>query len=316
MSFTVRDFTPTDYPHLVTHQATIYPDKPVTTQFFIDSDARRDPAMPIWRYVAEVDGVVVANAFLRGYGFEPSSVYEGRIMVLPAYRRRGIGAKLYEQLVEKTRALGGTALYLRSREDHPEGIRFIIARGHHEERRAWESWLHLDQFDPAPFRPIVEKVLASGIGIYSFSELAEHPEHLRQLHALENTVVLDVPDSEGNLQMSFEFWSEQWITNPDLSKESYFIALDGEDYVGLSNGFLDAAEARYYHTGLTGVHPDYRRRGIAFALKIRAAEWAKATGKTLIKTQNDATNVGMLAINRALGYVQQPAMVLFKREWD
>jgi RimJ/RimL family protein N-acetyltransferase len=53
---------------------------------------------------------------------------------------------------------------------------------------------------------------------------------------------------------------------------------------------------------MTATLPEYRRNGLALAVKSAAARWAAANGFERIVTENDADNVGMLAINRKLGY--------------
>ena len=67
------------------------------------------------------------------------------------------------------------------------------------------------------------------------------------------------------------------------------------------------------YNGLTGVRREYRRRGIARALKVKNLLWAKRNGYEVVKTWNDATNEGMLELNMALGFVKQPAWIGFKK---
>ena len=68
-------------------------------------------------------------------------------------------------------------------------------------------------------------------------------------------------------------------------------------------------------TGLTGTRREYRRRGIAVAMKVHALGWAKANGYELTKTWNATTNTGMLAINERLGFVKQPAWIEFTKRF-
>ncbi len=53
------------------------------------------------------------------------------------------------------------------------------------------------------------------------------------------------------------------------------MAVDGDEYVGMSNLWDDRASDALY-TGLTGVKRSHRRRGIATALKVRAIAYARA----------------------------------------
>ena len=49
-----------------------------------------------------------------------------------------------------------------------------------------------------------------------------------------------------------------------------------------------------------------QRRGIATALKLLTVQFAQKQGAYVIRTNNDATNAPMLAINRKLGYKPEP----------
>lgn len=60
---------------------------------------------------------------------------------------------------------------------------------------------------------------------------------------------------------------------------------------------------------MTGVIRDYRKRGIATALKVRALTYAKERGAPAVRTWNEVNNDGMLGINFRLGFVRQPAWI-------
>ena len=51
---------------------------------------------------------------------------------------------------------------------------------------------------------------------------------------------------------------------------------------------------------ITGVLPEYRRRGIARLLKLRVHEWARTHGYREIHTST--ANAAVVALNTALGY--------------
>jgi len=76
-----------------------------------------------------------------------------------------------------------------------------------------------------------------------------------------------------------------------------------------------APEPDGLRTGLTAVKRAHRRRGIAFALKIRALEFAVAQGFKRVQTDNEANNRGMLAINIELGFVKYPAWVHYVKSF-
>jgi len=99
-----------------------------------------------------------------------------------------------------------------------------------------------------------------------------------------------------------------------LLPAGYFVAVDGDWYVGTSTLWL-APEPQVLRTGLTGVRRAYRRRGIAFALKVRSLEFGKAQGYVSVQTENELNNRGMLAINDELGFVKNPAWVHYLKSF-
>jgi len=57
--------------------------------------------------------------------------------------------------------------------------------------------------------------------------------------------------------------------------------------------------------GLTAVGREWRRRGLASALKQATIAWASARGLRELYTWTQSGNEGMQAVNRGLGYVDR-----------
>ena len=66
------------------------------------------------------------------------------------------------------------------------------------------------------------------------------------------------------------------------------------------------------HNLTTNVYPEYRKRGIATALKILTIRFARQQRMQVIRTGNDSTNASMLAINRKLGYKPEPGCYVLR----
>jgi RimJ/RimL family protein N-acetyltransferase len=67
---------------------------------------------------------------------------------------------------------------------------------------------------------------------------------------------------------------------------------------------------------MTATLPEFRRRGLALAVKLAAARWAQANGFERILTENDAENTGMLAVNQRLGYRPLYEQTKWVLEWE
>jgi GNAT superfamily N-acetyltransferase len=112
--------------------------------------------------------------------------------------------------------------------------------------------------------------------------------------------------------MTLEQWINDTMNYEMLIRDAYLIAVtaDGQ-YVGLTNMWADRASDVLY-TGLTAVRREYRRKGIAAALKTRVLCWAKAQGRNEVRTDNADTNP-MLQLNYRLGFRPIPAYVGLKK---
>ena len=59
---------------------------------------------------------------------------------------------------------------------------------------------------------------------------------------------------------------------------------------------------------------NYRRKGIATALKHIGLSWAKNTHYDKIRTNNVSTNSGMLHINTSAGFKFLPGWIIFEKK--
>ena len=101
--------------------------------------------------------------------------------------------------------------------------------------------------------------------------------------------------------------------HPDFIPEGYFIAMDGERWVGTSSVWNRRSKPGELYTRLTGVVRSHRRRGIATALKVRAHEFARTTGAETIVTDNEENNP-MFDLNVQLGFRPTKAWLQFRKE--
>lgn len=93
-----------------------------------------------------------------------------------------------------------------------------------------------------------------------------------------------------------------WLDMPYVLPDAYFIARDGDDYVGVSDVSLFEAVPGGLTQGFTGVKRDYRRRGLATALKISAIAYAQAHGYQLMQSFNKPEQAAIRALNEKLGF--------------
>ena len=166
-------------------------------------------------------------------------------------------------------------------------------RGFVEERREKGVALDLTAIEPPPVEP------PPGVEIVTW---ADRPELARGLFEVSVETSPDVPGYEDETHEPFEAWLAHEMQGPGDRPEATFVAVAGDEAVGYAKFSLSsAAPTRAYHD-LTAVKRDWRRRGIARALKSAQIGWAKANGFELLRTTNDERNTPMRRLNEQLGY--------------
>ena len=110
----------------------------------------------------------------------------------------------------------------------------------------------------------------------------------------------------------FNIYKKTVLAHPKFNADSWFFVLYGDRVIGLNNLWKNEID-KGINTGLTGVRREYRRKGVATALKHTSLSWAKNQGYEWIRTDNAATNEGMLSINIRVGFKFMPAWLLFEK---
>lgn len=309
----LRPFQNRDYPAFVELHNRVESDSPTTVRelrhFF---EMHEDEFLLIDVLDGAVKGDLVAVLFARR---DPMGEGQIRfdIYLEPSQTTLSLQELLYASLLEKVEPHKPKALTISIREDWQAWMGFYEAKGFEEIERQWDSRLNLETFDPSAFAWASEKAARAGI---SFKTLADLPdtEATQRLIYTEITQVLlpDVPFSEPLTIWPFETWLKRAWRNPHRDFAGTFLAFVGEELVGISELFSTDDPSKFT-TGLTAVKRPYRRKGIAQALKLKAANYASSRGGKEIATSNHSNNRPMLAINEAMGFVKLPAWVRFRK---
>ena len=322
-SIRIRPFTQADYAGAIETNNAVYSDYPNAVEEWQHQDANRDPKIKHARFVAVMP--LSAQAVLEGkivgvgqYGQSMTNYHPRKFWletyVHPDHQGQGIGSALYDTLMEALQPLEPLALRYGAREDMQRSLRFLQDRGFQEERRAWESRLDVQAFDPVPYLPLLEQLGREGIEIKSIRELEADPERDHKLYQVELAAEADMPGSEPFTEYDFEHFRKSFLNNPDLSPDSWLVALKDGEYLAVSTLWKAQASPDLYN-GATGTRQQWRRRGLALALKVKNILWAKAQGYKQIKTWNDSINRPMLSINERLGFWKMPAWITYLKEF-
>lgn len=253
----------------------------------------------------DATGAVIAYGHaLRDDWMEPG-LYWVNIAVTPAARRHGAGSDLFAALREWSVEHGATAFRGEARDAMPEGRAFAERHGFQVDRHIFESTLDLATFDEAPFTPTLEAARAAGLRFLTMADAGDTLDARRALWDLERTVARDIPGGSESSMRPFETFAREFFEDAGYHPAYQFIAAAGDAWIGLALTDVLPGGAGLYNR-VTGVLPTWRGRGVATALKLLAIRAARARGATYLRTNNDAENAPMLAVNRALGYHPEP----------
>ena len=129
----------------------------------------------------------------------------------------------------------------------------------------------------------------------------DDPEKYRKLYELIIESERDIPTTVPWRELTFAEWKEFWLSTPSIREDKFWVATEGERIVGTS--VLDTPiERGLPSTAFTGTSRAVRGRGIARALKYESMGQAIEDGHTRVRTNNDADNPPILAINEEMGY--------------
>jgi mycothiol synthase len=224
---------------------------------------------------------------------EPTELYaRGDIAVVPAQRRRGIGSAMLAELSRRARELGRDRIAGEVKESDRESRAFLERRGFEQIGGEQAVVLELAELEP----PIVDP--PPGVRIVS---RLEEPDRLEAMYAVAVQADEDIPGSTG--VQTFEQWRAHEIDHPSRRPELCFLALAGDDVVGYAA--LQAYGEEAFH-GLTATRRDWRRRGVASALKRAEIAAAKRAGFHRLLTESEERNEPMRRLNEKLGFVPAP----------
>lgn len=237
--------------------------------------------------LAEVEGEVV------GSGMAAMSDSAGRGFVsprvIPEARRQGVGTALLAPLAAHASGLGVDRLGSHVPDEGSKAFaeRFGFAEIDRQVEQVWSV------------QP-VEASVPDGVELVT---VAERLELLEAAYPLAKAGWEDFATAE-----AVSVLREDFVRDDATLPEGSFVALAGGEIVGFS-GLCASDFDGVAEDGLTVVRRDWRRRGLARALKARELEWAAANGYREVFTWTQRGNDGMRALNEQLGYVYRDVSI-------
>jgi mycothiol synthase len=219
--------------------------------------------------LAEADGVLAGSGVVGKSDLAGMGAVSAR--VLPHWRRRGIGAAILRVLAERAAGMGFDAAG--GNVEDAGSVRFAERHGFREAGRQVEQVRVIGDEQvpqapegavivPAGGRPGLWRAAYQAVGVQAFQDMA----------------------TLSPLDISLEQWEREWITDPD----AMFAALADGEVIGCAGLLPDADDPGRAEHALTVVRRDWRRRGVAAALKRTCLAWAASRGLDEVYTWTSA----------------------------
>jgi mycothiol synthase len=233
--------------------------------------------------LAEVDGELAGSGVVGKSDLAGAGAVAAR--VLPAWRRRGVGTAILRELAGRAAGMG-FGVVVSSVED-PGSVLFAVRYGFGEVDRQVEQ-VRVIGAEPAPRVP-------GGVVIVP---VGEQPQLWRAAYQAVGVQAFQDMATVSPLEISLEQWERDWITDPD----AMFVALAGGEVIGCAGLLPDTDDPGRAGHALTVVRRDWRRRGVAAALKRSCLAWAADRGLREVYTWTQRGNDDMRALNTHLGF--------------
>jgi RimJ/RimL family protein N-acetyltransferase len=236
------------------------------------------------------------------------------VMVNPKYRRRGLGRRLYASGLDRLRELGFDRCITNVREGNEAALAFADHLGCSELDRAYLLTMDLATL---PDEGIAMKS-DDTVQIFSLAELRDTDAQWREkLHDLCKAFEKDLPSrvEVSIFPEDLDEFEKRLLVEWKMDLGGSFVAVTDGVWAGTTWVSQPTAGDDWCFHIMTGVRPEFRRRGLVKTLKRAGFAWGKSAGIRYILTNQQESNLPMLALNRQLGFETKSCYITLEHQF-
>jgi mycothiol synthase len=277
--------------------------------------------LEMWVVRAQDAGDVIARANLvLPVTTENQHVGHFDLMVLPEFRRQGIGTELLGLVASAAQGAGRRLLTTSSTSTVPAADAFLRRIGADPSLAGHINVLQLGDVDRELMRFWQERVPERApdylMGVWEGRYPEDRLDDVCAMFEAFNTMPM------GDLDLEESHYTPQQVRELDSANEARGITrwtvyvehkVSGA-IAGFTEVFIDHERPEQANQGLTAVFPDHRNRGLGRWLKAAAVEklLAEYPQCVTVKTSNADVNEAMLNINREMGFKPVAAEMMWQ----
>tara|TARA_B100001142_G_scaffold88365_1_gene90219 strand:- start:2625 stop:3596 length:972 start_codon:yes stop_codon:yes gene_type:complete len=241
------------------------------------------------------------------------------IVLDPKHNNKGYRESLYQKMLNQIKKFNCNKVFsnIYDHANYQHYQKLLIKHNFKLVQTNREYSCDIRQVDTKKYIPLIDKLESEGIRFYdSRDEMKQFPNHYKKLEELIWTYDQDIPSPEEikNTRLPFE---QVMKMQTDFEENCYgveIVAVKNGKYIGSTDiEVFPKAEPHKGWTGGLGILPDFRRKGIATAIKIKAIKKLLKKGITELRTDNEENNP-MYKINVALGFKPVPRSLEYMKD--
>ncbi|MGQ9426755.1 N-acetyltransferase family protein [Gilvimarinus sp. F26214L] len=209
-------------------------------------------------------------------------------------RNRGVGGKLYDEMLAFALDKGVRRLSSWVWADDVESLSFAQRRGFEAGRRVVAHAMTAMGPSDDKIDEVISSMRESGIGFRTMAELPNDERAQKRIYDLHQELLKDSPGA-GDWFPPFSVYQQQMFHSPSAKPEGIIVATDGDRWVGLTIVLHYPYSNRTFGP-ILGVIREYRGRNIGRILQHFSRQYRKSLRTTYHTYTYDAENAPMKAM--------------------